>query len=285
MPALGEKIERKAFQNEDAKGNLVTCIRDADLLDISGDDTLPVREIYIACMEMGITPLRYLRNAPSIRLRDQITLARSSVSVAGAGGLGGHVISLFTRLGTGEIRVFDPDEFDETNMNRQVFCTTKNLGNNKAFAAAEECRSINPAVDVHPHATAVTSTDQASLMAGSQVIIDALDNTRDRLAIADIARILDIQMIHGAVAGFEGRMMTLLPGSTSFHHLFSTEENNPPKPVSAEQILGTTALAPAFIAPLQVMAALNILLDRKDFPVDRLIHGDLERPSLDIFDF
>ncbi|ABW68308.1 HesA/MoeB/ThiF family protein [Desulfosudis oleivorans] len=285
MTPVKTLIENKSFQKEDHRGCRVTCIRESDLLEISISHGLSMREVTITCMVQGVTPLRYLRNAPSINPNEQITLARSCVSVAGAGGLGGHVITLLARLGIGEIRVFDPDDFDETNMNRQTFCTTETLGKNKALAAAAACRAINPAVDVNPHPTAVKSPDHISQMTGSQVIIDALDNARDRHALADIARSLDIPMIHGAVAGFEGRVMTVLPENTSFAHLFPPEQNASPQPVFAEQVLGTPALSPAFIAPLQVMAALHILLKRDTTLTDQLIHADLQTPSLNIFTF
>lgn len=285
MASVKSLINGKAFKKKNHRGDSVTCIQEADLLEISKVLEMTMREAAIECMSLGVTPLRYQRNVPSISLDEQIILARASVSVAGAGGLGGHVITLLARLGIGEIRVFDPDAFDETNMNRQAFCTTETLGTNKAHAACAACREMNPAVDVIPHPTAVSTPNHVSLMTGTQLIIDALDNARDRLTLAGIAQTLDIPMIHGAVAGFEGRIMTVLPGNTSFTHLFPPEHNSSPEPVFAEQVLGTPALAPAFIAPLQVMAALHTLLKRDGSITDQLIHADLQTPSVNIFGF
>lgn len=285
MSFVEEKIKQKKFVNEDHRGCRVTCIRDSDLVHISQTCCQTVRSVFITSMLMDITPLRYLRNSPAISLDDQIVLAGADVSVIGAGGLGGHIIALLTRLGVGRIRIFDPDVFEETNLNRQCFCITEHIGLNKADATAQFCSKINPAVDVESHPVAITSMNQGSGLTGTQVIIDALDNTKDRIVLAAIANALPVPYIHGAVAGFEGRMMTVLPGHTTFTLLYPPKPDSSPETVSAEKILGTPALSPAFVAPLQVMAALHILLKRDPIATDQLIHADLNTLSLDKFTF
>lgn len=285
MLSLEETVKQRAFVKEDHRACLVTCIKDSDLLHISQSFDQPARSVFITCMDLGVTPLRYLRNNPAISLKEQIVLAKAHVSVVGAGGLGGHIIGLLARLGIGRIRIFDPDVFDETNLNRQTFCTTDHIGHNKADAAASSCHKINPAVDVEARPIAISSINQGSEFTGTLVIIDALDNARDRMTLAALADTINVPFIHGAVAGFEGRVMTVLPGHTKFTLLYPPVPDISPETVSAEKILGTPALSPAFVAPLQVMAALHILLKRNPIATDKLIHMDLKTPSLDVFSF
>ena len=74
---------------------------------------------------------RYDRNR--IFSRDQQDeLGEKRAAVIGCGGLGGYAIEMLARAGVGHIRVCDGDVFDETNLNRQLFCTEAMLGEKKA---------------------------------------------------------------------------------------------------------------------------------------------------------
>ena len=138
----------------------------------------------------------------------------------GAGGLGGQVIVLLARLGVGTLVVVDCDLFDETNLNRQALCVEETLGEPKARAAAEAVAAINPGVHVIPHQVRLTADVIDGILAGSDVVVDGLDNVPDRLLMQEAAGRLGIPMVHGALAGFEGRIMTVLPGDAGVKQLY-----------------------------------------------------------------
>jgi molybdopterin-synthase adenylyltransferase len=278
MMDFDSELQSRIKRRKNHQGIEVRVIRDCDLLNLGANQGLKPRQVYLRCLKRGIVPLRYLRNSPSISLGDQITLAESCVAVVGAGGLGGHTIDFLVRLGLGEIRVFDPDRFDETNLNRQVFASHKTLNTFKVQATRDSCRQINPGTDIVPHPVAVRDVDQSALFSGVQVIVDALDSSKDRLAIASIARVIGIPLVHGAVAGFEGRIMTILPGDLSLSKLYGELDEH----VSAEDLLGTPALAPALIASFQAMAVLNSLLN-KETSAGKMIYIDMNQQSLNVF--
>ncbi|WP_308252750.1 ThiF family adenylyltransferase [Rhodococcus qingshengii] len=60
----------------------------------------------------------------------QATLRDSVIGVAGAGGIGGSTVLRLIRMGVGKIKVADNDEFDTTNIQRQVGADTTHLGQN-----------------------------------------------------------------------------------------------------------------------------------------------------------
>ncbi|MFZ2632348.1 MAG: ThiF family adenylyltransferase [Desulfosalsimonadaceae bacterium] len=287
MRDLAADIETTWQSRKNHTGVTVKTISDRDLAAIGKKHRRPVREVCMECLKMGITPLRYLRNSPAISLMDQIILAESEVAVAGAGGLGGHVILLLARLGIGKLLVFDPDTFDETNLNRQSLCFSNNIGAFKAEEAARQCALTNPAVEVMAHVIAIADPGQKPLFKNTDVVVDALDSAEDRLFLAELSRELDIPLIHGAVAGFEGRVMTVFPGGNGMETLYRPETADGPEPshepAAAENLLGTPALAPALIAAFQTMAVLNILLKSGPGPNNRLLHLDLATASLNAF--
>ena len=282
MGDLSADIDGRSQTAENPMGHSVRVISDMAMKDIAEKNNLTVRAVSVRSLSMGITPLRYLRNSPAISLSDQLVLGKSQVTVAGAGGLGGHVILLLARLGVGRLRVFDPDTFDETNLNRQALCFSDNLGAFKAYEAARQCAGVNPAVEVFAHPSPITASTPKEDLSDTDALVDALDTAQDRLVLSALARELNIPLVHGTVAGFEGRVMTICPGGAGMETLYQAEKTGSPA-LSAENLLGTPALAPALVATFQAMAVVNLLLRRTTPPDGCFLHLDLTHPSLTPF--
>jgi hypothetical protein len=121
--ALEKAIQAKGRPIKDLAGRDVFILEEVHANAIAQDLGLSLLDVYRATLDLGIYPHRYLRNRDGISLQDQLKLAESKVAVVGAGGLGGTVIQLLGRIGIGRLTVVDSDVFDETNLNRQVFCT------------------------------------------------------------------------------------------------------------------------------------------------------------------
>ena len=86
---------------------------------------------------------RYTRNFKSLTLKDQDKLSESKVCIIGLGGLGGCVMEMLSRIGIGNLTGIDNDNFDSTNLNRQLFCQEHLIGTSKADAALNRINSIN----------------------------------------------------------------------------------------------------------------------------------------------
>jgi len=43
------------------------------------------------------------------------------------------------------------------------------------------------------------------------VIVDALDTVKDRLTLEAVAKSMGVPFVHGALAGFEGQLITVYP--------------------------------------------------------------------------
>ena len=130
---------------------------------------------------------RHIRNIPALSEADMEILQTSHVLVVGCGGLGGNVIEQLARLGLGHLTVVDGDVFEESNLNRQLLCTTANIGEIKALAAAERVSLIDPDIEVRPVPEFITKENAAALMADADIVIDALDSISSRLVLEDAA--------------------------------------------------------------------------------------------------
>jgi adenylyltransferase/sulfurtransferase len=61
----------------------------------------------------------------------------------------------------------------------------------------------------------MTEANISELVTGFDLIVDAMDNLPTRYLLNKIAIDKEIPFFHGAVNGFEGRAMTIIPGQTA----------------------------------------------------------------------
>ncbi len=145
----------------------------------------------------------------------QEKLKRAKVVIAGSGGLGSPAAIYLVAAGVGTLRLIDQDTIESSNLNRQVLYWDKDIGRNKVESAAEKLRQLNKNVKVEAMVETINEANISWLVAGFDVIIDAMDNLPTRFLLNKIAVENHIVLIHGAVYGFEGRAMTIIPDKTA----------------------------------------------------------------------
>jgi len=278
-------LYEKAKKIFDPAGREVEVLEDFQAASIADACQCTVHDVYSQALTLGICPYRYLRNREAISLKEQLRLAKSRVAVIGAGGLGGQVILLLARMGIGTLVVVDYDVFDETNLNRQALSSMETLGKQKPEAAAATVSSINPGVKVIPCQVKLDSSNAPEILTGANVVVDALDNVQDRFLLERTTKKLGIPLVHGALAGFEGQVMTIFPDDPGLKHLYRNEGAGGDKSKRPESILGVPTLTPALIATLESMEVLKIILKREKIFRNTMVHVDLETGQINEFTF
>ncbi|MBW2615996.1 MAG: HesA/MoeB/ThiF family protein, partial [Deltaproteobacteria bacterium] len=255
-----ELIQSRLKKVTDPAERKVPVLEEEQAQKIASKCGLKIHDVYNKAMEMGIHPYRYLRNMETVSLEEQLKLSKSRVAVVGAGGLGGNVVLLLARLGIGQLVVVDQDAFDETNLNRQALSNVTSLGKSKSGEAVEVVRSVNPGVEVLPYQVKLNTSNAFEILAGAEVVVDALDNVPDRFVLEKVCKKLGIPLVHGALAGFEGQVMTIFPGDPGLKHLYGNGSAGSDRSKSPESVLGVPAPTPSLIATLQVMEVIKIIL-------------------------
>jgi len=199
---------------------------------------------------------RYTRNKDSVTEQEQEKLAACRVFVAGCGGLGGYIIELLARVGIGKLTVADGDVFTESNLNRQLFCTMETLGKPKAASAAERVAIVNPLVTCEAISGFVTKENAGSLLAGHDIAVDALDSGAARAILFGAATRAGIPMVHGAIAGFLGRVSVIYPGDPAAATLLSGDGRG------IEQETGNLSFTASCIASFQAAETVKCLLSK-----------------------
>jgi molybdopterin/thiamine biosynthesis adenylyltransferase len=147
--------------------------------------------------------------------KGQERLKQAKVFIAGAGGLGSPTATYLTAAGVGVIRIVDHDRVELSNLNRQVLHWHEDIGKRKVNSAIEKLNKLNPEVKIEAIEEMINEANVSQLVTGFDLIVDAMDNLPTRYLLNKMALEKNIPFFHGAVYGFEGRAMTVIPGKTA----------------------------------------------------------------------
>ena len=164
--------------------------------------------------------MRYSRNIPALSEAECALLRTKTVAVIGCGGLGGYLIEFLARLGIGSIRCVDGDTFQESNLNRQLLSTVSLLGVNKAEAAADRVKAINPDVQVTAIPVFLDADNAEDLIKDCDAVFDGLDNIHSRRILAQACRSEKIPYIYGAIAGWVAQAAIYMPEDNWIEKLY-----------------------------------------------------------------
>ena len=214
----------------------------------------PQLEIEKAALAAGVIPQRYERNIGTLGLGGQLKLLESCVGVCGLGGLGGYIVEFLARYGVGHLILIDGDVFGENNLNRQTLCTEADLGMPKTQVAGERVAAVNSSVHVTTHQLFLQPDDGIRVFFGADLVIDALDTVTCRLELEESCRKLDIPLVHGAIAGSCGQVMTVFPGDPGLRCIYTEGEDR-----GVETIEGNPPTTPALVAAFEAQEAIKII--------------------------
>ena len=197
---------------------------------------------------------RYARNTPALTEAECLSLRKKRALIVGCGGLGGHILDQLARIGVGFLRVADGDVFEESNLNRQLLSAPALLGVSKARAAADHVRRVNPHVAVEAVEAFMDESNVRELIAGCNIVLDALDNIPSRRLLAEACAEAGIPYVYGAIQGWVAQAAISMPGDALIEKLFPAEVE-----IRDKSVLSFT---PALCASMQTALCVKLLTDR-----------------------
>ena len=90
----------------------------------------------------------FQRNIGFVSEAEQDLIRVQKVFIVGVGGMGGAALMNLVRMGYENIGIADIDVFEESNINRQLFCSADSFGVDKAEASVTHVHKLNPAVQI-----------------------------------------------------------------------------------------------------------------------------------------
>lgn len=215
---------------------------------------------------------RYDENAYTISLEEAGKLKDSTVCVVGCGSVGAYAVEMLARLGVGSIVIADGGVFKETDLNRQIYCDETNIGTSKVQRVRERIGRVNSEVHVVPVEEYISDENARDIIAGADVVIEALNNMATRKMLSNACYQEGVPMIHGAMAGWYAQVATIYPGDKPLEKIYPAQDQG------SEHEFGNPAFTPALIASLEVIEAVKVMLHKgvslksKMLSIDLLLH-------------
>ncbi len=129
-------------------------------------------------------------------------LHKARVAVFGIGGVGSYTVEALVRSGVGTVDIVDNDKVCLTNLNRQLFATTKTIGQYKVDVAEQRMKEINPDVIIHKHQTFyMPDTAQQFDFRKYDYVVDAIDTVTGKIQLVMQAKEAGVPIISSMGAG------------------------------------------------------------------------------------
>lgn len=136
----------------------------------------------VVFIEKGMIPderelecLMVARHSPGVHRR----VKRSTVGIAGLGGLGSQVAIALARIGLGTLILADYDVVEPSNLNRQQY-SIQQIGMPKVDAMRENLQRVNPYVRVITHRTVVTTRNVQDVFGKADIVVEAFDKAEEK---------------------------------------------------------------------------------------------------------
>ena len=114
----------------------------------------------------------------------QRRIENSKVAVFGVGGIGTWIVNGLHQIGVGEIRIIDTDKVEETNLNRQLFFDSGDIGKYKVDVLKQKLKDAN----IIPFNKRVSDNENLEgIVSGCNFLV----NCADFPSVAETTRIID----------------------------------------------------------------------------------------------
>jgi len=182
----------------------------------------------------------------------QEKIKKSSVFIAGCGGLGSTVSLYLTAAGVGCLRICDPENITLSNLNRQILYIEKDTGKNKAETAKARLTELNSDIQIIALAATIDENNIEKLVDSAQIIIDCLDDFEARYILNKYCVDKSLPLIHGAVNSLSGQITFIQPGESPCLECIFPEQSS----IKKTPVLGATA---GLIGCLEAQEALKYI--------------------------
>jgi molybdopterin/thiamine biosynthesis adenylyltransferase len=184
-------------------------------------------------------------------------LVDARVLIVGMGGLGCPVSLALARAGVGALTLVDPDVVDASNLPRQLWHRTRDVGRPKVESASARLRATFPELRLTSLQVPVDASNAETLFRSHALVVDATDDVRTKFLLSDTAVSTATPLVYGGVLRFEGQVMPIVQGGPCLRCLFESPADPEEVPTCAQAgVLGSVA---GVVGALQAQVALECL--------------------------
>lgn len=181
-------------------------------------------------------------------------ISAHSAAIIGCGGLGTNVAVHLAGAGIGKLLLWDFDEVETRNLNRQFMYTADDAGKAKSLVLKNRIQAYAPDCRVESVCVKIQTLAQLFSAKDFDIVILAVDNVECRAIVSAFCEKEGIPYINGSVNAFFGTAMLCVPGKTA-----TLEEAGGLEPPSGRQLSPSTTVG--IIGALEAKLAVNYFLN------------------------
>nr|YP_009314197.1 Molybdopterin biosynthesis protein [Izziella formosana]SCW22451.1 Molybdopterin biosynthesis protein [Izziella formosana] len=210
---------------------------------------------------------------PEVQLQGQTRLKQSRVISIGAGGLASASLLYLVSSGIGTIGIIDDDHVEQSNLQRQVLYTQKNIGYSKSLCAKDALQKVNPSCNIEIFTLKFTAYNAENILHGYDIVLDHTDNFETRWLISKICHKLHKIHVYGAISTFQGQVGVFnYQGGPHYNDLNQYNNNQPHTSCNSNGVL---SILPGIIGLLQATETLKIILGLGEILNGKIVLYDL----------
>ena len=219
--------------------------------------------------------LRYSRQImlPQIDITGQTQLLQSRVLIIGAGGLGCPAAMYLAAAGVGHLTIFDDDEVDLSNLQRQIAHHTNDIGIDKVISTRQTIKNLKPEIKVHAEKKRLEGDELKAQIKQADLVLDCSDNFATRFAVNRACVEQKTPLVSGAAIRFEGQISVFNPqvnDSPCYNCLYQDTGED----LQTCSTNGVIAPLTGIIGSMQAMEAMKLLLNIGENLVGRVLIFD-----------
>jgi molybdopterin/thiamine biosynthesis adenylyltransferase/rhodanese-related sulfurtransferase len=218
---------------------------------------------------------RYSRHLimPEVGMDGQLKLKQAKVLCIGTGGLGAPLGLYLAAAGVGRIGLVDFDKVDDSNLQRQILFSTKDVGRPKIEAAADRLRGLNPEIQIDTFDTMLSSENALEILKDYDIVVDGTDNFPTRYLVNDACVLLKKPNVYGSIFRFEGQA-TIFGYREGPCYRCLYPEPPPPGLVPSCAEGGVLGVLPGIVGSIQAAETLKLIIGKGESLVGRLLLFD-----------
>ncbi|MGZ8258735.1 MAG: HesA/MoeB/ThiF family protein [Methylotenera sp.] len=216
--------------------------------------------------------LRYSRQImlPQIDIEGQQKLLAANILIVGAGGLGSPAAIYLAAAGVGNITIYDDDEVDLSNLQRQIAHCTADIGMDKVISTRQTLNKLNPDTNVRAVKQRLAGEQLDLEVVKADVVLDCSDNFKTRFGINKTCVKHQKPLVSGAAIRFEGQVSVFTPGknnSPCYNCLYHSEGEEAQTCATNGVIAPITGIA----GSIQALEAMKLIVGAGETLIGRLL--------------
>jgi molybdopterin/thiamine biosynthesis adenylyltransferase len=206
--------------------------------------------------------LRYSRQImlPQCDVAGQQKLLAAHALIIGAGGLGSPASMYLAAAGLGRITIYDDDQVELSNLQRQISHRTADIGTAKVISTRQTLQNLNPEITVHAVNQRLSGEALARAVENADIVVDCCDNFATRFAVNSACVHYQKPLVSGAAIRFEGHISVFTPGrgdSPCYNCLY--DQNGDETQTCSTN--GVIAPITGIIGAMQALEAIKIIIN------------------------